>query len=114
MKKSPLALLLATGLILGSSAAAAATLAQHSKTATPLAIVECGFDGEQDGTFEDPAACDTDQPEANDTSDTDTENADKEDGDTTDESATDTKDGDNMEQTGDNDSQDGDNANDQN
>jgi len=63
MKRSPLALLLAMGLIFGSSAAAAASVS-HSSTAIS-ALDECGVDGDQQGDFAD-SACDSDDSDAND------------------------------------------------
>ena len=67
MKKSPLALFLATGLIFGSSAAAAVSVSQSSTAIS--ALDECGGDGDQQGDFVDPA-CDTD-----DTDDSDADNS---------------------------------------
>ena len=69
MKKAPLNLLLAGGLLFGTSVAAAANLGQHGSVSTPqeptpAATTECGFDGEQDGQFEDAVAGCTDEPEA--------------------------------------------------
>ncbi len=63
MKTSPLALFLATGLIFGASAAAAAGVT-HSSTAIS-ALDECGVDGDQQGDFVD-TACDSDDSDASD------------------------------------------------
>jgi hypothetical protein len=96
MKKSPVALLLAAGLILGSSAAAAANLTQHPSVSDPNAPVACGFDGEQEGQFEDPA-CDVNEPDMNDANES---------------KGADEKDGQQTEQTGNNQTQEGDQAGD--
>jgi hypothetical protein len=120
MKKSPVALLLAAGLILGSSAAAAANLTQHPSVSDPNAPVACGFDGEQEGQFEDPA-CDINEPEMNDANES--KGAEGKDGDKNEsgndaKSGTDTQSGEQNEQTGNNQTQEGeqagDNVNDQN
>jgi len=63
VKKTPLALFLACGLILTGGAAAAASLVLHTPNATRV-LTDCGFDGEQQGASDADKACnDADKPD---------------------------------------------------
>ena len=105
MKKTPIALFLAGGLILSGGLATAANLTQHTPNATFRVLADCGFDGEQQGESNIDKACnDADEPEDQTGTDEQGTTGDKDDQDKDDQT------GDKNDQTGQQGENDGDNA----